>query len=151
MSEIFPNISVSISPRRWPCVLDPSLALSRYGLAVAGRLGGWLELWVVRELWHILDNTHFYRHRPGLLSAAAPEQAADAADPSAGEALQALGGWERLRFQNDLAGLKLYWVGDDPGSSLLPPAADPAVVWRYEALACALEHLPATGAAATLP
>ena len=43
--------------RNAEAVLDTYLALSTYGLLLAQRLSSELDLWLVRELWHILDNT----------------------------------------------------------------------------------------------
>jgi hypothetical protein len=60
MAAVFPDLSVTISQRRWACVLDPTLTLSRFGLLFGKRLGEVMELWVVREIWHVLDNTQFY-------------------------------------------------------------------------------------------
>lgn len=67
MSAVLPDLSVTISQRRWSCVLDPTLALSYYGLALVKRLRQVMEVWVVRELWNILDNTHFYLQDPASL------------------------------------------------------------------------------------
>ncbi len=59
MAAVFPDLSLTVSQRRWACVLDPTLALSRFGLLLVKRLGEVMELWVVRELWHVLDNTQY--------------------------------------------------------------------------------------------
>jgi hypothetical protein len=137
MSLMLPDVTVTLQQRRWVCVLDPALILSPYGLALS-RLGEAVELWVGRELWHMLDNTHFYTQRPSLL-VDATTQTPDNAMASQ-EALQALLEWERWRLENDQAGLKLFWVGDDPRGSLFPAHVDAHIVWRYEALASALDR-----------
>lgn len=135
MATHFPALSVTVGQRRWPCVLDPALLLSRYGLMLARHLSEVMELWVVRELWHILDNTHFYRRQPQLLL---PDN--NQGEPAEEELAQALSGWEQARLQTDLGGLKLFWVGDGPTESLLPPGADPRLTWRCEALSRALDQ-----------
>ena len=56
MAAALHDISVNIGPRRPAFVLDPALALSPLGLPLARRLCHGTELWLVRELWHILDD-----------------------------------------------------------------------------------------------
>jgi hypothetical protein len=136
MSLGFQDLTVTLQQRRLACVLDPALILSLYGLALS-RLGEVVELWVGRELWHMLDNTHFYTQQPSLLVHTTTPSTDDAL--ASQEALQALLGWEQWRLDNDQASLKLFWVGDAPSGSLLPAHMDAHVVWRYEMLACALE------------
>jgi hypothetical protein len=137
MSQVFPDLTVTLQQRRLACVLDPALILSPYGLALS-RLGEVVELWVGRELWHMLDNTHFYTQRPSLLiDTTTPPTDKDLASQ---EALQALLDWERWRLENDQAGLQLFWVGDAPSGSLLPAHRDARLVWRYEMLAYALDN-----------
>jgi hypothetical protein len=136
MSLFVPDLTVTLQQRRLACVLDPALLLSPYGLAMS-RLGDVLELWVVRELWHMLDNTHFYAQHPALLVEATAHTTDT--DVAAQEALQALLDWERWRLDSDQASLKLFWVGDEPSGSLLPTHMDASIVWRYEMLASALE------------
>jgi hypothetical protein len=137
MSMMLPDITVTLQERRWACVLDPALILSPYGLALS-RLGEVVELWVGRELWHILDNTHFYKKHPSFLVDATMCTTDDSLESQ--EALQALLAWERWRLENDQSGLKLFWVGDDPSGSLLPAHMDTRLIWRYEMLACALDR-----------
>jgi hypothetical protein len=137
MALVLPDITVTLQQRRWACVLDPTLILSPYGLALS-RLGEVLELWVGRELWHLLDNTHFYTQHPSLLVDATMRTTDDALTSQ--EALQALLAWERWRLEYDQAGLQLFWVGDDPSGSLLPAHVDARLVWRYERLACTLDR-----------
>ena len=36
--------------QHWTCIIDPALALSRYGVPLVKQLGKVMELWVVREL-----------------------------------------------------------------------------------------------------
>ncbi len=146
MSAVFPTLSFSLSQPRWACVLDPTLALSPHGLPLVRRLGEVMELWVVRELWHILDNTHFYQEQPETLlpnTATVPLTARQQTPAQA--ILTTLREWERLRMETDLTGLKLFWIGDGPGESLLPAEVDTDIVWRYETLACSLESRLSAG------
>ena len=137
MALVFPDLTVTLQQHRWACVLDPALILSPYGLALS-RLGEVVELWVGRELWHMLDNTHFYTQHPSLLVDVTTRTTNNAL--ASQEALQALLEWERWRLKNDQTGLKLFWVGDAPNGSLLPVGVDARIIWRYETLACALER-----------
>lgn len=137
MALVVPDLTITCQQRRWACVLDPALVLSPYGLPLS-RLGEVLDVWVGRELWHILDNTHFYAQHPALL-VDSTTRTTDTA-PAARAALQALLAWERWRGAHQQAGLKLFWVGDDPTGSLLPTGSDTSLIWRYETLACALDQ-----------
>jgi hypothetical protein len=60
MAILSPNRSMTPRRQRWSCVLDPSLFFSHYGLLLVQSLGEALDLWVARELWHMLDNLDFY-------------------------------------------------------------------------------------------
>ncbi|MDD1651258.1 MAG: hypothetical protein LUO80_12840, partial [Methylococcaceae bacterium] len=137
MAAILPEFQFNISHRRWVCVLDPTLALSVHGLPLLTRLGAVLEVWVARELWHILDNTHFYLERPEILLAAGGRG-------SQAERVQAivqtLREWERIRLENDPSRQHCYWIGDSPLESFLPEGIEPGIVWRYEALSVALDQ-----------
>jgi hypothetical protein len=120
-------------------VLDPTLALSAFGLPLVARLGAVMEVWVARELWHILDNTHFYLQRPEtLVSTAGTGNPAVDGDQQA--VINALRGWERIRLENDPARQNCYWIGDGPMESFLPDGQDPEIVWRFEAISAALDR-----------
>jgi hypothetical protein len=134
MSSI-PPLSVTVTGRRCSCVLDTTLALSPYGLLITQRLGEEFDLWLCREFWQILDNTEYYAANPELLM------------------FRKKGGreyvlsfrrifdqWESARIASDLAGLKLYWLGDAMFESLLPAGMDQNIVHRFETLALALEE-----------
>jgi hypothetical protein len=145
MTAALPDFSITISQKRWACVLDPTVAFSAFGLPLVTRLGTVMEVWVARELWHILDNTHFYLQHPDTLMSAA-----DTDNPSFAWDLQAvihaLRGWERIRLENDPAHQHCYWIGDGPVESFLPDGQEPEIVWHYEALSAALDHrLPGDG------
>ncbi len=135
------SFSVAVYTKRRACVLDTYLALSPLGLLLAQRLSTEFDLWLVRELWQILDNTQFYLAQPERLLAVAPEGgAAWPAEPVDAEALRdTLSQWEAARTAHDLTGLRIYWIGDALDESLLPPDADPQVVSRFEMLASSLD------------
>src|SRR6266542_2543158 len=135
------SFSVAVYTKRRACVLDTYLALSPLGLLLAQRLSTEFDLWLVRELWQILDNTQFYLAQPERLLAVAPEGgAAWPAAPVDAEALRdTLSQWEAARTAHDLTGLRIYWIGDALDESLLPPDADPQVVSRFEMLASSLD------------
>lgn len=116
-----PDLSVSLHQRRLRCVLDLGLMLSPWGPMVVKQLSGLLELWAVRELWHILDNTECYRSDRGFW---------------------VLGTWEQVRLQSDLGGLRLHWLGDGPQESFLPEDLDAGLFARFQSLVEALDPLP---------
>lgn len=139
-----PTLSVAIAPRRRACVLDTSLALSPYGLLLAQRLSPEVELWLVRELWRILDNIEAYVDDPDLLLPL-PSIDGDATSTSHGErrALlqKAIHQWDIARTERDLAGLNVFWIGDGLSDSLLPSGNVPHVVSRFDLLGRALDCL----------
>ena len=158
MALLAPTFSIALSQRRQRCVLDPVLLLTPQGLLLSKQLGDMLELWVACELWQILDNTHFYLQHPFhfLLteSLTTPETVQTTQESQAALAPainQALRDWEQVRLEADLAGLKLYWIGDALGQSLLPEAINSDIVQHYEAMACTLEAQTQATEAATLP
>jgi hypothetical protein len=132
-----PNLSITLNQRHWSCVLAPSLFLSDYGLLLVQALGETLELWVARELWHILDNPSFYLQQPESIlphrvleaSGGAPQQ----------QVIQVLKNWESVRAETHPANLNLFWIGDKPGESFFPRGTDPQLMDRWEALAGSLD------------
>jgi hypothetical protein len=107
------------------------------------RLSLALDVWVARELWHILDNTRFYMERPEILVAGGGQPRSERTRA----VMQTLREWERIRLENDPARQHCYWIGDGPLESFLPEGLDAEVVWRYEALSAALDQrLPDTPA-----
>ncbi|WP_299414677.1 hypothetical protein [Acaryochloris sp. IP29b_bin.148] len=148
MDTLFPTLSVTLSQKRWTCILDPTLILGSpglQGLALARYLGHFVELWVARELWHILDNTHFYleQSEAELQTLTEPDQRLQHAwTPHFDQ--EAIHAWEHIRLKTDLAGLKISWLGDAVGQSCLPTwikdGVDPeAIIQHYEFLAQSLE------------
>jgi hypothetical protein len=132
-----PDFSLNISHKRPVCALDPMLALSMYGLPLLARLGEVMEVWVARELWHILDNTNFYLEQPESLFAGSEQ---DGETEKARAIMQILAAWERVRFDNDPARQGFYWFADSPLESFLPETIEPTLLWRYEILNASLDQ-----------
>jgi hypothetical protein len=147
-SVSFPDLSFTLSHRRRACVLDPGLVLCRFGLPLIRRLGDLVELWMPRELWHILDNSQFYLEQPETLCQSESGQKQDQLrwTRTKDEIVAGIKLWERVRLESDLSGLKVFWIGDGFSESLVPPGTSANLVWRYEAFAQALDrHLKSTG------
>jgi len=121
-----PDFTITCSSRRRACVIDSALALSVYGLPIAKQLGEWLELWVVREFWHLLEARDATRFVLPQLT------------PSMERALQE---WERLRQHVDSQHRPVNVLADVLGDSSLPAGSDPDLIWRWESLAQALDRL----------
>jgi hypothetical protein len=104
------------------CVIDPALALSRHGVALVKCLGRVMELWVARELWHILNDTTFYTKQPQLIAPRrhVGERTAEQEYYVLKEIIFALKEWEKFRLETDLTGLNLFWIGDSLRESFLP-------------------------------
>lgn len=126
---------------RLTCVIDPTLALTQYGLSIAQQLAQETELWIVREFWHILDDPTFYLQHPGLI---APKSIGAAQSPEKEciglqETLRSLQEWEQFRRRTDLAGLNLFWLGDNLKESYLPKNRNIEIFWRWELIAQLLD------------
>ncbi|MBE8991616.1 hypothetical protein [Nostoc sp. LEGE 12450] len=123
------------------CIIDPALALSVHGVPLIQQLGEVMELWVVRELWHILDSSSFYSQHPelitpkGINSCRTPKQERVALE----ETLCSLKRWEQFRMENDLARLNLFWLGDSLRESLLPKNKNLEIFWQWEVLTKSLD------------
>lgn len=132
------NLSLPSRRSSWVCVLDPSLLLSSYGLPITRGLGNVMELWVVRELWHILDNIQFYLQHPEAIQTGVASTTADRVPMTPPETNQVLQDLEYWRMNTDPARLNVFWIGDRPNESFLPDGADPRLIQRWEFLAHAL-------------
>lgn len=144
MTTLFSDLSVTLSQRRWSCVLDPTLTLSKYGLPLVKQLGEVMDLWIVREFWHILDNTYFYWQQSDSVTNEKREvrRGITVQQRLSRQALCTLKEWERLRMETDLGSLNLFWIGDCIGESFLPKETDASLVGRWEFLARSLENYP---------
>lgn len=136
MNAALADLSLNISQKRWACVLDPTLALSVYGLPLLTRLGKTMEIWVARELWHILDDTDYYIGHPEMLLVNNGQ--GNQAEREK-EIVQTLLDWERVRLDNDPSRLYCYWIGDSPLESFLPENSEPDIILHYEALSAELD------------
>lgn len=140
MALLSPISSISLSQRRWACVLDPSLFLSRYGLLLVQSLGEILELWVARELWHILDNPDYYFTQPEfVLPQTGLAQSLEHQLITQQTKIRVLKQWELVRTKTPPTNLNLFWFGDKPGESFLPDGTDPRLIKAWEELARSLE------------
>jgi hypothetical protein len=139
---LFPDLSLTLSQRRRPCVLDPGLALCQFGLPLIRRLGDLMELWMPREFWHILDNSQFFLEHPESLFQSADDEARPPLQWKRlrGEIVLAIEAWERTRLESHLSGLRVFWIGDGLSESLIPPSAEANLLARYESLAHALDR-----------
>ncbi|MEL6492027.1 MAG: hypothetical protein AAFV85_15920 [Cyanobacteria bacterium J06634_6] len=164
------TLSVTVHKQPWICVLDPILMLCSRGLQGVGltrQLGQSMELWVVRELWHILDDTPLYLSQgyaaPGydvtsdLLSTPNFSLASPLASRSIPDTTQAetppplplidrrsLQAWSQIRQTTDLGGYHFYWMGDALSQSRLPDwikqgKPTHSSLQQYELLAQSLE------------
>jgi hypothetical protein len=134
-------LSLKLELRRVAIVLDPRLALAgALGLDLARTLRRTYEVWLVPELWQILDNTCHWRDTPGTL---VPDQPVDTT-------LEALDAWEQWRAATDITGLGCFFVGHQGCESLLPESVEPDLPRRWQWLAATLEQR-AQGLDPTLP
>jgi hypothetical protein len=142
-ATLVPDFSISINQRRWACVLDPVLALSEYGLPLVKQLGELMELWIVREFWHILDNTEFYLQQPEFILGQSVTTLPSAQKQNLMQTvMRSLKEWERLRLNGDRHSWNIHFLADVLGESCVPPGIDSDLIWRWESLAHGLDiHL----------
>lgn len=126
----------------WRCVVDPLLVFTKYGAPLVRHLSSGMELWIARELWHILNNLSFYLQQPGLLNPAVlyPRQQIDQEYGLLHETLLSLQQWEALRQATDLSRLRLFWLGDSLKESLIPLNIDTHLFKQWESLAFSFDR-----------
>lgn len=130
------------------CVLDPTLALSQYGLLLVRNIAPSMEVWIGREFLHILNNASFYQQQPHLLipNFLMTDDQLDRAYRSLQATVWSLKEWETFWLETDLANLNLFWLGDNLKESLLPRGKSADLLWQWESAAHALdkrwEHQP---------
>jgi hypothetical protein len=132
--QSWPDLSVQISRRRWRCVPDPLLCLSRDGAAFLSGLTLHAEVWLAPEFLNILDNWASYLRDPTLLTRALGGR------NSPDDVRDALRIWIRLREEKGQIGGPLYWVRDALRESSLPAGTDESLLWRWEAMAESLDQ-----------
>lgn len=147
MKSPLSNLSIHWSQRRESCVLDPSLFLSSYGLLLVQSLGEKMEIWIARELWHILDSPGFYLRQPEpiapqtcLVPPLIETRTKTHQRQTQKNRLQVLQHWESYRARTPPTQLNLYWLGDNPGESYLPDGSDPNLIEHWEILARSLDQ-----------
>ena len=101
-----------------------------------------MELWIARELWHILNNTKFYLQQPELLISKSTlnEKASEQEKATLESVIWSLQEWKGLQTENDLLGLNLFWLGDSLRESLLPKGTTTKLLPRWEYLARLLDR-----------
>lgn len=135
------HIPIVRNQQRLSCILEPSLALSQYGLPLAKNLGNLAELWIVREFCQILDNINFYQQHPESLQLKiAVEQITTNQATNQQEVIQAVQDWESVRITTVPTQLNLFWIGDKPKESFLPKNVDPQIISHWESLARSLDN-----------
>lgn len=125
------DLSLSVSQRKLPCVLDPTLALGHgQGPELASRLVRVMEPWLTRSFWQLIDASDLIsRDPPGQETGVRAQPDADA-----------LATWIGWRDRTDAGSWTFRWIGDNFAESQLQDAAEADVVDRYENLSEALSR-----------
>ena len=120
----------------WSCVLDPAIALSHNGVLIAESISKEIDLWVVQELWNIVNDANFYSSRTELIipSTIAFKEASRA------EIIWSLKEWSKAKQEKDLSKLGMYWLGDNLQESLLPKDKPVELYQQWQASASALDR-----------
>lgn len=136
------NFRVDVKTNSWCCVFDAQLALSRYGLALALRLSEQLDVWQVRALWQMLDDSDYYLssnknslREVGTNALPIFSESTNQIDQSS----EILDEWQTARFQSDLMG-RLCWLGYAVEESMIPAEVDIQLDQRFGLLAQSLEE-----------
>jgi hypothetical protein len=121
---------------RTPCVVDARLALSRYGQLLVARLSRNFAVWLPQELHRVLRHTRSYLADASSLTPSPYCASLRRLDMGAEADIigEELSQWDRLPYDDDLASLPLYYVGERADESLTPPDVDRKVRERYEQL-----------------
>ena len=123
--------------QNWSCVLDPAIALSHHGALVAEGMSKEIELWVVQELWNIVNNAEFYSDRTELIT---PNNIALKERAVVAEVIWSLKEWSKTKQERDLAKLGMYWLGDNLQESLLPKNTPVEFFKQWQNSATALDR-----------
>lgn len=137
-----PSFSIEPNHQAWSCAIDPALFLSPYGVLLVRQLGRAIELWVARELWHMLNNPDSYLQQPELLipRSITSERKTNAQSAALEENLRSLREWKQVRRETDLTRLNLFWLGDSLRESFIPKGKNLDIFWRWESLASSLDE-----------
>ena len=128
------ELSVHVGSRRWRCVLDPHLCLTRIGAAFVCELVHHAEVWIGAGALNIFDDWMLLEEEPASLMWTAE------GIPDAEDLRDALRTWRRFRDSHGHFGGRLNWVRDAVRESSLPDDAEESLVPRWEAMAEALDH-----------
>lgn len=137
-----PSFSIKPNHQAWSCAIDPALFLSPYGVLLVRQLGRAIELWVARELWHMLNNPDSYLQQPELLIPTSTTSVSEIYEESAAleEKLRSLQEWKKVRRETDLTRLNLFWLGDSLRESFIPKGKNLDIFWRWESFASSLDE-----------
>lgn len=146
MTIFVPSLPLNLLKNRWKCILDPNLALSEYGITLVKNLGEVMDLWLVREFWHILEDNSTYYEQLTLNSLnsgdiSKNQELTQMREQRSQQVKSTLKAWKQLRLETDLGHLNLFWVNDSLRDSMLPRDTDAKIIWRWESLARNLESL----------
>jgi hypothetical protein len=126
------DLSLTVSPSKLACVLDPMLALGYpHGPTVALRLARVFEIWLTRSFWQVIDASDLLPNLPGgdRCESRPDRIAIDSA---------ALATWLSMRETTDAASWCLRWIGDCVAESQMRDGRAPDIVERYELFAASL-------------
>jgi hypothetical protein len=90
-----------------------------------------VDLWIVREFWHILNNLEIFLQTPELLTSEMLFST---------DIQRSLHQWQTFHLQQALSRSKFYWLGDSLRESFLSPACSLELFSHWEALATALDQ-----------
>jgi hypothetical protein len=128
------ELSVHVGRRRWRCVLDPHLCLTRIGAAFGCELVHHAQVWISAGALNIFDDWMLLEEEPASLMWTAE------GIPDAEELRDALRTWRRFRDSHGHFGGSLCWVRDAVRESSLPEDADELLVPRWEVMAESLDQ-----------
>ena len=120
------DLSLTVSPSKLACVVDPMLLLGYpYGPTMALRLSRVFETWLTRSFWQVIDASDLL---PGSLGDCCGEQRHTRVrlDPAA------LSAWITMRERIDAASWCLRWIGDCVAESQMRDGQASDLMERYE-------------------
>jgi len=127
--------------RTRPCILDPRLALSEWGVLAAVRLSAECSVWMPRELRETLKSPKgAFRTQADKLAPRVYGAQSRALVRREEEIRSSLDQWGAV-LQGPLGWLRLYYLGENAGESVLPAPLDHAVHERFESLAAGLDSM----------
>jgi hypothetical protein len=144
MKVLWPDFILTSDQTRWSGVIDMNLLLSQYGLVLLKTLETAVDLWLPREIWHLLEDLDGEQSWPQTQPMAQTAQLSVGATSTIewlrqGSRTQRLQAWSQLWMSTHPNALNLFWVGDRLSESFLPEQADPQLMDRWEVLAASLD------------